>query len=183
MSRGKWFLAGVLAAFVVLGLVIAPAPAAAAKKNTTKAKGLITAIDLNAGTVTLADKKSGAALTVTVDEATRVRKNKDKSATLADLVVGDKAKVRYKSEGLTAKRIRATSPKARGEIVAIDFGAQLVSIRSKAGSVVTVLVDAETKLKRNKDAAELADLQVGDRAKAKYDWMTMVAARIWAKLK
>lgn len=183
MSKGKWVLAGVLVVWAALSVALAPASAEAGKKNTTRAKGLITAIDPNVGTVTIVDKKSGAAVTVTVDDETRVRKNKDKSATLADLVIGDKAKVRYKSEGLTAKRIRATSPKARGEIVAIDFGAQTVTIQSKKGGTVTVLGDADTRLKRNKTAAELADLQVGDRARAKYDWMTMVAARIWAKFK
>jgi hypothetical protein len=182
MSKTKVILTGAVFALIALALVLSPTSASLAKKAKTKAKakGYITAIDAAAGTVTIADSKSGQAVTVTVTESTKLRKNKTKGASLADLVVGDKAKTKYNADTLDAKRIRAKSPKAHGELSAIDLDAKTVTIQPAVGEPIVLQVTDDTRIKRDHEKATLDELQVGDRVKAKQDPTTMSVLRIRA---
>ena len=180
MSKTKLFLTGALFALVALALVLAPTPALAAKKNMAKAKGYISAIDTTAGTVTIADKESGLDVVVTVEPSTRIHKNKVEGADIEDLVVGDKAHAKYNADTMVAKRIQAKSPKAHGEITAVDVPGNSVTIQPAVGLPITVVVTEATKIKRNHERVELGDLVVGDQAKAKYDPGTMEAKHIHA---
>jgi Cu/Ag efflux protein CusF len=184
MSKSKLYIAGALAALFVLALALAPNHAFAKQgKHQLKAKGVVTAIDTTAGTVTIHDKKSDQDVTVSVTEMTRIHKNENEHATLADLAVGDKAAARYDTATMNAKRIQAKSPKVKpakvvGTISAIDADAQSVTIQPKKGDAVTVFVTADTKINRNDAPATFADLVVGDHAAAKYDPNTMQATKI-----
>lgn len=182
MFKSRTILAGAFIALVALALLVSPS-SALAKKHQTKAKGPITAIDTTAGTVTIADKKSGESVTVTVDASTRIHKNEQEHATLADLAVGDKANARYNTTTLIAKRIQAKSPKAakvEGTITAVDLTANTVTIQTEGGDLVTVIVTDTTRLERNDEEAELSAFAVGDQAEAKYNPVTMEAAKLEA---
>ncbi len=184
MNKSKLIFAGGLLALLTFTLLFSTTSVFAKKdhpKPNTHVRGTITALDTTAGTITIQDKKSGDVVTVTADESTRIHKNNNESATLADLAVGDKAHARYNQETLVAKRIQAKSPKAEldkvhGTITAID--GPNVTVAPKKGDPVTVVVTEATKVSRDDVAATLADLVVGDRANAKYDPNTMEATKL-----
>lgn len=183
MSKSRTILAGAFIALVALALLVSPS-SALAKKHQAKAKGPITAITTS--TVTIADKKSGAPVTVTVDTSTRIHKNENEHAALADLAVGDKAHARYNTTSLVAKRIQAKSPKpakagkVEGEITAVDLTAGTVTIQPQGGDPVTVIITDDTKLERNDEHADLGEFAVGDLAQAKYDPLTKEAYKLEA---
>jgi hypothetical protein len=69
--------------------------------------------------------------------------------------------------------------KVEGTIAAVDTTANTVTITPKKGGAdVTVNVDATTRIKHNGKLAAIADLQVGDKAEAKYSLATMLASKI-----
>lgn len=177
MIKMKFILTGTLLALAALALVHTPTSALAAKKNMAKVKGYISAIDTTAGTVEITDA-AGNAVTVNVVEKTKIHKNNVEGAAIDALALGDKAKAKYNADTLDAKRIHAKSPRVHGVITAV--GANSVTIENGQGVEVTVLVTANTKIKRNGAPATLADLVVGDQAKAKYDPTTMEARHVHA---
>ncbi len=74
--------------------------------------------------------------------------------------------------------------KVEGKIAAVDVAANTVTITPKKGGADVVLsVDASTKIKRNGKKVAIADLQVGDKANAKYNPASMLASKIEAKNK
>jgi hypothetical protein len=69
--------------------------------------------------------------------------------------------------------------KVEGTIAAVDTTANTVTITPKKGGAdVTVNVDATTRIKQNGKLATIADLQIGDKAEAKYSLATMLASKI-----
>lgn len=177
MTKMKFILAGTLLALAAFALVLGPTSTLAAKKNMVKVKGYISAIDTTAGTVEITDA-AGNAVTVNVVEKTKIHKNNVEGAAIESLALGDKAKAKYNADTLDAKRIQAKSPKAHGVITAVD--ADSVTIKNAQGVEVTILVTVNTKITRNDAPATLADLVVGDQAKAKYDPTTMEAKHVHA---
>jgi len=129
---------------------------------------------------------------VLVDASTVIERN-DRTATLADLQVGDKAEACYDPSTMVAKRIEAEAViqpprppvrllKVEGRISAVDQAQSSVTISvDRRRPAVTVLVDASTVITRNRAAATLADLRVNDKATARYDASSMVAATIEAR--
>lgn len=170
-----------LLALFALTLSLSPTNALA-KKNHSKSKvqGTITAIDTTAGTVTILNAKTNTPVTVTVDSSTRIRHDRTKHATLADLVVGDRAKAKFNADTMLAKRIRASGPKLIGTITAVNTTLSTVTIQPTSGSPVTLTVTNATKIKRDHKKAALTSLVVGDSAKAKYNAQTLQASKIHA---
>ena len=189
MKKSKIIFASALIALLAFTLLLSTTNVLAKKdrpKSNSHIKGTITALDTTTGTVTIQDKNSSEVVTVTVNESTRIHKDNLEPATIQDLAVGDRAHARYNQETLDAKRIHAKSPKqksekAHGKITAID--GQNVTLDSKRGDPVTVIVTDTTEVTRNGAGATLADLVVGDRAHAKYDATTMEASKLKAKSK
>lgn len=169
--------------FVLLSLLALTTPAMADGPQ-GKVKGTIAAVDPAAGTVTITPKNGGADVTLNVDASTFIRRG-GMPATLTDLQVGDRVKAKYDPATMLASRIDAKSAKQanlKGIIAAVDVAAGTVSITPKqGGAAVTLSVDATTWIKRDGMPATLADLQVGDRVKAKYNPFTMLASKIDAK--
>ncbi|MBI5951397.1 MAG: hypothetical protein HY865_07050 [Chloroflexi bacterium] len=153
-----------------------------AKLNLSELKGIITALDSAAGTVTVT-RQDNTTVTVTVDASTLIKRNK-KAATLADLQLGDKVEVKYNAVTLLASKIEAklNLSELKGIITALDSAASTVTVTRKDGTTVTVTVDVNTLIKRNGKLATFADLQLGDKVEAKYNAVTLVASKIEAKL-
>lgn len=181
----KKFTVLLVIAFVVLGVLAAPAPALASNGGMyAKAKGTIAAVDTAASTLTITPKNGGADVTLNVDASTFIKRN-GQPATLADLQTGDKVEAKYDSATMLAFRVKAEfkAGKVKGMIAAVDTAASTVTITPrKGGADVTLNVDANTVIKR-KGPATLADLQVGDKIEAKYDPATMLALKIEAEFK
>lgn len=178
------FVAGVVLFAAALLFAIAPQHAFAkggggGGGKDGRAKGLITAVDTVAGTLTINDRKAGS-VTVTVTSATQLRKDSKKNVTLAMVFVGDSADARYDSQTLVASRIDVKSAKVEGTITAIDLTAQTVTIQPLVGNAVTVQATAATKIERNELHATLADFIIGDRGEAQYNAGTMIASKIEA---
>ncbi len=72
--------------------------------------------------------------------------------------------------------------KVKGTISAIDLIGSTVTVTpARGGADVTVTVDASTRITRNRRAAGLADLLVGDSVEVKYNPTTLVASKIEVK--
>ena len=76
-----------------------------AKLGSAEVKGVISAVDAVAGTVTITTK-AGASVVLTVDSATYIKRDRA-IVTLADLVVGDKVEAKYNAITLIASKIEA----------------------------------------------------------------------------
>lgn len=182
MKKISIWVVGAFVALFALTLLLAPTNALA-KKHTRQARGKITALDAAARTVTIQHKKRGASITVKVDESTQLTKNKVKGVTLAKLVIGDKARIKYTRDSLRAKRIRAKSvhAKAHGKLTVVD--GQNITLKSKKLGEVTIRVTETTKLMRNGAGAALTDFKIGDRVRAKYDATTLQVFKLKANSK
>lgn len=73
--------------------------------NSPRIEGMITAIDLNARSVTI-QKLSGAAVTVFVTPLTKIERN-DVKATLADFKIGDHGEAIYHAITMEAYKVEA----------------------------------------------------------------------------
>jgi Domain of unknown function (DUF5666) len=137
----------------------------------SKAKGFIAAVDVNANTITVSDKKKGL-ITIGVDSSTEIRKNGNKNATLADLMIGDRVDARYDGTTLIARRVRVKSAKVEGVLTAVDLQNNSITITPSGGAPVQLFVTADTKIERNEKHVTLADLQIGDQAEATFNGNT-----------
>lgn len=147
------------------------------KGGRLKAKGSITAVDLGTASVTISDKRTGQLVTVITDSNTRIRKDSNKNATLADLLVGDRADARYDANFL-ASEISAKSAKIEGTLTAVDLGASTITITPLGGGPVVLNVTSATKIQRNELHVPLSALKVGDAAEARFDATTMNASKV-----
>jgi hypothetical protein len=146
--------------------------------------GTISAVDTTAGSLTITPKKGGADVVLKVDSTTMISRN-NQTATLADLKMGDLVAARYDPTTMLAIMIRArlNAVQVIGTISAVDATAGTVSITPKKGGPdVMVKVDSTTMITRNRLTATLADLQMGDRVVARYDFATMLALKINASV-
>jgi Cu/Ag efflux protein CusF len=156
-----------------------------AKLNVVRVEGIIAAVDTTASTLTVTPKKGGPNLVLNVNTATSIKRN-GQTATLTDLQVGDMVQARYNPITMLAYSIVAKVKLVwlEGVIAAVDTTASTLTITPKHGGANVVLnVDAKTSIKRNGQAASLADLKVGDLVQARYNPTSMLAVSIAAKIK
>ncbi len=145
--------------------------------------GTIKSVDATAGTVTITKSGDPLDVTLNVDISTQI-KRLGKTATLADLQIGDKVEAKYNAVTMLASKIEAsvTMAELHGTIKSVDATAGTVTI-TKSGTAldVTLNVDISTQIKRLGKTATLADLQIGDKLEAKYNAVTMLASKIKAR--
>ncbi|HSE43653.1 MAG TPA: DUF5666 domain-containing protein [Acidobacteriota bacterium] len=164
--KTKSFVGLVFKAFIVLIITMAPFSFVYAGSS-AKAKGPITAINVNAGSVTISDKKLGL-VTVFVDTSTTVEKN-SQQATLADLQIGDRADARYNATTFIANKLKVKSPEVKGTITAIDLATNTITVTPDCGTPLTLNITVTTDIDRNSVDANLVDLQIGDFAEVRFD--------------
>ncbi len=138
-------------------------------------------------------------VTLLIDEGTTIFRNEEE-ASLADLQSGDKVEALFheSSDGLTADRVRAEAEHGDDDDhdrhvdgIISKVGADSVTIAPKHGehdgnavrAAVTLLVTDETEIYRDGEETTLADLQVGDRAGARFhrEGESFIAEKIKAK--
>jgi Cu/Ag efflux protein CusF len=144
-------------------------------------EGTITAIDVEAKTVTVSSEYGGWEAMVNVTLDTLIEIDGVEAPTIADLAVGQFVEVVYASDTQNAFRIEVENEEeegyAEGPITAIDAVAGSITIDCY-GSPVTVFVTASTKIEKDDEAAVFADLKVGDDVMAVYNTTTMIAKEI-----
>ncbi len=146
--------------------------------------GTIFAVDTVAvpNTVTITPKDGGPNVTVNITLDTLIEVG-GAAATVNDLAVDMFVEAEYDPLTLNAFRIEAESEEDEGEVEgvinAVDTGLGTITIDSN-GTLVTLIVDASTKIELNDAPAFLADLQthIGDPVSAEYNSVTMVAHEI-----
>ena len=143
--------------------------------------GLVSAVDTTGGTLSVTIKNSSTPVVLKVDPTTVITRN-GAAATLADIQLGDRVRAKYNLVTLLATKISAqlNLVDIKGTISAVDTTANTVSVTPKKGSPVVLNVDPNTVIMRNGAAATLADLLVADRVQAKYNPVTLLAAKIYA---
>ena len=169
--------------FIVFGMLASATPAFADSRG-TELKGSIAAVDIVASTVTVTPSRGGANVTLVVNASTYLRRL-GRTATIADLQVGDLVEAKYTPGTLVASKIEAklNLVELKGSIAAVDTAANTVTVTSsRGGASVTLVVTASTYIKRLGRAATIVDLQVGDLVEAKYSPVTLQASSIEAEL-
>ncbi len=175
--------------FVIFGMLATTSSALADSNkggSNGEVSGTISAVD--AVSLTITSKKGGAAITVTVDASTRIRRG-GKMAILTDLLVGERVEVKYNKTSLIASRIEdkvkvAKSNSKNGETKGVISGITLgtVSITpSNGGADVVLMIDSSTRFERGSLHIALADLVVGDKVEAKFNPTTMLASKVETK--
>ena len=178
----------VVIGLMIFGLLVMVMPVSAHSdkgNGNAELSGVIKAVDVAGSSLTVTARKTGADVVLKVDAATQIKRGNHKTATLADLQVGDKVEVKYDTTTMLASRITAKADlvSVKGVISAVNVAGSTLSITpTKGGADVTVLVDSATMIKRANKVATLADLQVGDKVEAKYNRVSMLAVSIVAKL-
>ena len=135
-------------------------------------------------TVTIRPKDGGLGVTVNVTPDTLIEVG-GAPATTADLAVAMFVEAENDPVTFNAFRIEAENEgkdaEVEGVITAVDTPlAGTVTIQDSNLKLVTLCVDASTKIERNDAPAILSDLQVGDPVSAEYNALTMVAKEIEA---
>lgn len=118
---------------------------------------------------------------VTPDRRTLITRN-GKPASLASITLLDNAVAHLRNGSDDAEDIQSEGPEqgeVEGTISAVDLAASTVSITPDDGSAdVTVNVTADTEIEVDGEDGTIDDLQVGQRAEAKFDPATFDAFRI-----
>lgn len=153
--------------------------------DASRARGVIRAIDLSAGTVTLRTRQD-APLTLQTNRRTEIVRN-DQPATLRDLQPGDDARVVYDSSTLLAASIVARGPepaepvRIQGTIAGVDLRERTLAIYTLAGRTVTLNVTPNTSIMLDDQPARLDDLKRGFTAGALLNPNTFDALRVDAQ--
>jgi hypothetical protein len=149
---------------VTASVALGAAGPAVAKKNKHHAvHGQVQAVGADSLTLKL---KNGSTPTIQVTPDTKIFVN-GKPGALADIQVGYRALVRLKAAGGPAKAIRAHQPPAPGTVVRgrVDsVGTDSITLKEKDGTLVTILVNSDTKIHVKGKPGTLADIHQGDRA-------------------
>ena len=161
---------------------------------TARARGVIRAVDLAAGTVAIRTRNDDTVVLKT-NETTRIERNGE-PARLDDLQPGDRASALYDPASLLAAEIVArgeeveTLARVEGVISAVDTGASTLTIlpvrdlaapSAVASPEVTLHVNANTAITLDGSPARLDDLKRGYSAGASYHQHTLEAVRIIAE--
>jgi hypothetical protein len=143
--------------------------------------GTISGLDTTAGTVQVTDRK-GAAITLTVNSATVIRLD-GKTATLADLKTDDLVVAIYNPTTKVATRIVATSPPPTdlaGTITALDAAGGTFQVTTDHGTVATLTVNSDTKIRLNGAATTFPNLAAGELAVVTYRAADRIARTLLA---
>lgn len=143
-------------------------------------EGTVTAVASASLTVT---PQRGAAVTVTTDGSTRVLLN-GSPASLAALATGDRAAALFNSSTHVAVDVQAQTQRSvllavQGQVTAV--AASSITIAPAHGSAVTVTADASTQVTLDGAASTLAEILIGDGARAVFDSATKVATVVAAQ--
>ena len=145
--------------------------------------GVITNVDVAAATVTIQDA-NGVSVTVIATSSTEITRD-DEPAFLSDLQIGDCAEAKYDAATFEAFEIEAESECQQGEvegtITDVNLTDSTITLLGNDGNSVTLLVTADTVIEREGEPAVLSDLQVGDRAEAEFNTVTLIATFINAE--
>ncbi|NGQ94294.1 hypothetical protein G3578_03780 [Brevibacillus sp. SYP-B805] len=133
------------------------------KKKVEKIAGKVAAVDAAAGKLTVSNGSKQVELLLTSETSIKV---KDwKTATAADIWVGDQVKAEYTAAdtGNTAKKIEIAKKKGvvYGKVTAVDPAAQTLTV---SGKTIHVLDDAS--IRSGKEQLAFADIVEGDQLKA-----------------
>ena len=184
------FITVMFVAFALLITTASPAFASSNAKSEAEVEGSISSV--GSGFISVAPKKGGAAITVSVDGSTRIKRD-GKNVAVTDLQAGDRVSVKYNKTTMLALRIDAKAKKPSsnsnsssnktGEVsgVVSSTGLGTITITKRGGSSVTITVDGSTRIKRNGKNVGAADIQSGDKVEVKYNKTTMLASKIEAK--
>lgn len=146
-------------------------------------EGVITNVDVAAATVTIQDA-NGVSVTVIATSGTEIKRD-DEPAFLSDLQIGDCSKAKYDAATFEAFKIEAESEcqegEVKGTITDVNLNESTITLLTKSGDSVTLLVTDETVIEREDEPVGLSDLQVGDRAEAEFNTVTMIATSIKAE--
>lgn len=147
-------------------------------------QGVVAAVDVGAGKLTVTPNGGGAGVTLNVDSSTEIEVN-DASAALADVQVGMPIEAEYDTATMLAREIKAGSgddnqqdQELEGTVASIDTGASTITITPKSGPNVTLNVTPETEIEVNGEDATLADVQSSQSVRAEYDPATMNALEL-----
>lgn len=143
-------------------------------------EGTVTAVASASLTIT---PQRGAAVTVTTNGSTRVLLN-GSPASLTALATGDRAAALFNSSTHVAVDVQAQTQRSvllavQGQVTAIT--ASSITIAPAHGSAVTVTAGASTQVTLDGTASTLADILIGDSARAVYDSATKVATVVAAQ--
>lgn len=151
-----------------------------------KIHGLVAAVGLDAGTLTITPDGGGANVTLIVNAATEIEVNGE-DATLAEVQVGMPVRAEYDSSTLVAEEVKAGSGEDDDDndgdahvngIVAAVTATSVTITPEGGGANITLTVDASTEIEVNDEDATLADIHVGDPIKAEYFISTLVAKEL-----
>lgn len=152
-----------------------------------KVEGTITAINGDSVTIQTA---AGVDVQFMVTATTVLEKN-GVHVVFSAFSVGDTAEAKFDAVSRNAYKLesgedpedngggnQSGQSKVEGLITAVNESS--ISIRQQNGTIVTVLVDANTKIERNDLHVPLNAFQVGDRGEARFDASTMLASKVEA---
>jgi Domain of unknown function (DUF5666) len=124
-------------------------------------------------------------VTLTVNASTRINVN-DQPGTLADIQVGAAIKAEFTASMVALEldvknAAQQEDQEVEGQVSAVDTGHGTVTIApAGGGAMVTLTVNASTRISVNDQPGTLADVQVGDAAKAEFT-AAMVAVELEAQ--
>lgn len=188
-----------IATLFVTALLLSPHSSILLTKaeDPARARGVIRAVDLGAGTVTI-HTRDDQTIVLGTNDRTQITRNGERAA-LEDLQQGDRASALYDPSTMLAAQIDArgeaanTLVRVEGVIAAVDTGASTVTIDptrsvqtsgatpTAAGDPVTLHVSANTSITLDGRPARLDDLKRGFSAGASYNPDNFEAARIAAE--
>jgi DsbC/DsbD-like thiol-disulfide interchange protein len=144
-------------------------------------EGKVTAV--SGSSITITPEEHGAPVTLGTDASTKVILN-GTASTLAAVAVGDQARALYDGSTLIASVIQAQSPhhelaEVEGKVTAV--GGSSITIAPRKGAPVALATNATTQVFLDGAVSKLADIKVGDNARALYDATSLIAAVIQAE--
>lgn len=166
-------------------------------EDPARVRGVIRAVDLSAGTVTI-HTRDDQTVVLRTNDRTQITRNGERAA-LEDLQQGDRATALYDPSTMLAAQIDArgeaanTLVRVEGVVAAVDTGGSTVTIDptrpaptsgatpTAAGDPVTLHVSANTSITLDGRPARLDDLKRGFSAGASYNPDNFEAARIAAE--
>ena len=148
--------------------------------------GTVAGVNPSTGSLTITPAGGGSAITLRVVASTEIEVDGEHGK-LADVQVGMPVRAEFDLASLEASEVNAGRDDAgedenedahfEGTISALDPGTITLSAKSGAGSV-TLKITAATRIEVDDEAGTIADLHVGDEAKAEFLVATLVAKEI-----
>ncbi len=140
--------------------------------------GSLTAINTGAGEITMLTRK-GDTVTFKVGPDTAFRIGNNKTGVLADIAVGDQAKVNFKGHSPVAAEVRVNiEAKAEGAIQSIDSAGGSLVLSLDGGQTLTLKLVSGTKIEIGDVKATSADLMAGQTVEVKYNARTLEALAV-----